>query len=202
MMCADQAFQNNKCIFVIPRQSNFSKLDFDSIVPFFSKTRLDTTSFFECIEGRQRPSRCPENMEFSVHTQECEAVKNHKTKKRSSGSRTGDICNFNTDCQSGMFCGSGVCTCLSDYVAIAGYCWPKVNPGESGCVEDLQCEAVWPAAKCSSSGLCECPHKTVPSRTRDGTVCVAAGVPPSCPLPEPSNPGLLRVFTNLDKNGF
>uniref|UniRef100_A0AC34QSG3 BPTI/Kunitz inhibitor domain-containing protein n=2 Tax=Panagrolaimus sp. JU765 TaxID=591449 RepID=A0AC34QSG3_9BILA len=136
-------------------------------------------------------------MEFSVHTQECEAVKNHKTKKRSSGSRTGDICNFNTDCQSGMFCGSGVCTCLSDYVAIAGYCWPKVNPGESGCVEDLQCEAVWPAAKCSSSGLCECPHKTVPSRTRDGTVCVAAGVPPSCPLPEPSNPELPNPATIL-----
>lgn len=96
-----------------------------------------------------------------------------------------------------MFCGSGVCTCLSDYVAIAGYCWPKVNPGESGCVEDLQCEAVWPGAKCSSSGLCECPTKTVPSRTRDGTVCVAAGVPPSCPLPEPNNPDLPNPATIL-----
>uniref|UniRef100_A0A914CEW9 EB domain-containing protein n=1 Tax=Acrobeloides nanus TaxID=290746 RepID=A0A914CEW9_9BILA len=59
-----------------------------------------------------------------------------------------------------MFCGSGVCSCLSDFVAISGYCWPKVNPGESGCIEDLQCEAVWPAARCSLAGMCECPPKT------------------------------------------
>uniref|UniRef100_A0A914PZP9 EB domain-containing protein n=1 Tax=Panagrolaimus davidi TaxID=227884 RepID=A0A914PZP9_9BILA len=134
-----------------------------------NKTRLDPTAFFECIEGAYRVIRCADNLAFSPHTQDCEAANSHKAKKRSSGSRTGDICNFNTDCQSGMFCGTGVCTCLSDYVAIAGYCWPKVNPGESGCIEDQQCEAVWPAAKCSSSGLCECPYKTVPSRTRDGT---------------------------------
>lgn len=29
-----------------------------------------------------------------------------------------------------MYCFNGACTCLSDYVAIAGYCWPKVNPGD------------------------------------------------------------------------
>uniref|UniRef100_A0AC35GV73 BPTI/Kunitz inhibitor domain-containing protein n=1 Tax=Panagrolaimus sp. PS1159 TaxID=55785 RepID=A0AC35GV73_9BILA len=162
-----------------------------------NKTRLDPTAFFECIEGTYRVIRCADNLAFSPHTQDCEAANSHKAKKRSSGSRTGDICNFNTDCQSGMFCGTGVCTCLSDYVAIAGYCWPKVNPGESGCIEDQQCEAVWPAAKCSSSGLCECPYKTVPSRTRDGTVCVPAGVPPSCPLPEPNNPDMPNPSTIL-----
>lgn len=41
----------------------------------------------------------------------------------SGASRTGDMCAFNTDCQSGMYCFNGACTCLSDYVAIAGYCW-------------------------------------------------------------------------------
>uniref|UniRef100_A0A7E4W2H1 Kunitz/Bovine pancreatic trypsin inhibitor domain protein n=1 Tax=Panagrellus redivivus TaxID=6233 RepID=A0A7E4W2H1_PANRE len=154
-----------------------------------NKTRLDRTAFFECIEGMIHIIRCGDNLVFSSHSQECESVNYHKTKKRSSsGSRTGDICAFNTDCQSGMFCGNGLCTCLSDYVAIAGYCWPKVNPGESGCVEDQQCEAVWPGARCSNGGLCECPYKTTPARTRDGTVCVPEGVPPACPLPEPNNP--------------
>ena len=97
--------------------------------------------------------------------------------------RVGDVCNFNTDCQRGMFCGGGVCTCLSDFVSIAQHCWPskpvlrrlppnksilleEVNPGESGCVENRQCEAVWPGTVCSSSGVCECPKGTVPSRTR------------------------------------
>lgn len=186
---AERELQNNFSFSVIAVTSKKVTFTIMVLFIFFSTTRLDPTAFFECIEGTYRTIRCADNLAFSPNTQECEAVNSHKTKKRSSGSRTGDICNFNTDCQSGMFCGTGVCTCLSDYVAIAGYCWPKVNPGESGCIEDQQCEAVWPAAKCSSSGLCECPYKTVPSRTRDGTVCVPAGVPPSCPLPEPNNPG-------------
>ncbi|EPB69117.1 Kunitz/Bovine pancreatic trypsin inhibitor domain protein [Ancylostoma ceylanicum] len=42
----------------------------------------------------------------------------------------------------------------------------EINPGESGCVDGRQCEAVWPEATCSSSGVCECPFATVPSRTR------------------------------------
>jgi len=98
------------------------------------------------------------------------------------------MCAYNTDCQSGMYCLNGVCACLSSYVAIAGYCWPRVNPGDSGCVEDLQCEGVWPGAKCARGGICSCPDHSVPAKTRDGTVCVAEGVPPSCPLPEPNNP--------------
>ncbi|PAV91824.1 hypothetical protein WR25_18984, partial [Diploscapter pachys] len=64
-----------------------------------------------------------------------------------------------------MFCGGGICTCLSDFVSLAQHCWPKVNPGESGCVENRQCEAVWPGTVCSSSGVCECSKGTVPSRT-------------------------------------
>lgn len=50
-----------------------------------------------------------------------------------------------------------------------------MNPGDSGCVEDLQCEAVWPGSKCARGGVCECPEHTVPSKTRDGTVCVSVG---------------------------
>ena len=37
--------------------------------------------------------------------------------------RVGDICSFNTDCLTGMYCSTGVCTCLSNYVAISGYCY-------------------------------------------------------------------------------
>lgn len=39
----------------------------------------------------------------------------------------------------------------------------EVNPGESGCIEDRQCEAVWPGARCSPAGICECPDDTVSS---------------------------------------
>ncbi|PAV57799.1 hypothetical protein WR25_05106 [Diploscapter pachys] len=97
-----------------------------------------------------------------------------------------------------MFCGGGICTCLSDFVSIAQHCWPKVNPGESGCVENRQCEAVWPGTVCSSSGVCECSKGTVPSRTRDGTVCISSDLPPSCPLPEPHNgmPNPATVLAN------
>uniref|UniRef100_A0A914C9P6 BPTI/Kunitz inhibitor domain-containing protein n=1 Tax=Acrobeloides nanus TaxID=290746 RepID=A0A914C9P6_9BILA len=170
-----------------------------------NRIRLDPTSYFECIDGITRVIRCAENREFYIESQQCEEISvRQKTRKRSTnstsstgGSRTGDICNFNTDCQSGMFCGSGVCSCLSDFVAISGYCWPKVNPGESGCIEDLQCEAVWPAARCSLAGMCECPPKTVPSRTRDGTQCVTSAVPPACPLPESNNPDVPSPATIL-----
>ena len=55
-----------------------------------NKTKLDTTSYFECVDGRYRLIRCSENLIFSDHSQECEAVTGHKTQKRSSGSRTGD----------------------------------------------------------------------------------------------------------------
>lgn len=37
----------------------------------------------------------------------------------------------------------------------------EVNPGDSGCIEDLQCESVWPGSKCSRGGICECPEYTV-----------------------------------------
>uniref|UniRef100_A0A8R1DIZ4 BPTI/Kunitz inhibitor domain-containing protein n=1 Tax=Caenorhabditis japonica TaxID=281687 RepID=A0A8R1DIZ4_CAEJA len=74
----------------------------------------------------------------------------------------------------------------------------QVNPGESGCVESRQCEAVWPGTTCNNAGLCECPKETVPSRTRDGTVCISAAIPPACPLPEAhnGNPNPATVLAN------
>ncbi|VDL75180.1 unnamed protein product [Nippostrongylus brasiliensis] len=76
----------------------------------------------------------------------------------------------------------------------------EVNPGESGCVDGRQCDAVWPDAVCSASGTCECPQSAVASRTRDGTVCISDQVPPSCPLPEPHNgvPNPATVLANPD----
>ncbi|CAJ0578735.1 unnamed protein product, partial [Mesorhabditis spiculigera] len=119
---------------------------------------------------------------FNPITRQCvteEAAENGERWRRkrstSGSSRVGDVCSFNTDCQRGMYCGGGVCSCLSDFVAINNHCWQKINPGESGCVEDRQCQAVWPQTTCSGSGVCECPENTVPSRTRDG--------PYSAPLP-------------------
>jgi len=60
----------------------------------------------------------------------------------------------------GMYCSTGVCTCLSTYILREYYCYEKVNPNQPGCTYDVQCEAVWPGAKCSmdsSIGTCRCP---------------------------------------------
>ncbi|CAD5219795.1 unnamed protein product [Bursaphelenchus xylophilus] len=163
--------------------------------------RTDPNAYFECWNGTLRSDKCIDGYIFNQPEQRCQPAEDHTLRKRSMGvagaSRTGDMCAFNTDCQSGMYCFNGACTCLSDYVAIAGYCWQKVNPGDSGCVEDLQCDAVWPGAKCSRAGMCECPEFTTPAKTRDGTMCVSAGVPPACPLPEPINAELPNPATLL-----
>uniref|UniRef100_A0A1I7SU90 Kunitz/Bovine pancreatic trypsin inhibitor domain protein n=1 Tax=Bursaphelenchus xylophilus TaxID=6326 RepID=A0A1I7SU90_BURXY len=93
----------------------------------------------------------------------------------------------------GMFCSTGTCTCLSNFVAIQGYCYLKKNPGESGCHYPEQCSAVWPESRCEKN-RCECPEDVngihyVMSKTRDGVVCILNsgedGDPvPKCPLPE------------------
>ncbi|KAK6049953.1 Kunitz/Bovine pancreatic trypsin inhibitor domain protein, partial [Cooperia oncophora] len=53
-----------------------------------------------------------------------------------------------------------------------------INPGESGCTQNRQCEAVWPGAYCRS-GECRCANNQPPFRTRDGLVCLNYGF---CPL--------------------
>ncbi|VDP08184.1 unnamed protein product [Heligmosomoides polygyrus] len=116
--------------------------------------------------------------------------------------RVGDICQYNTDCLGGMYCSGGACTCLSTYIMRENYCYEsgplaEVNPNQPGCTYDVQCEAVWPGAKCrvdSSLGTCRCPEEThVARETRDGWVCVSLRDHSSgttvplyfvCPLPE------------------
>ncbi|KHJ87490.1 EB module [Oesophagostomum dentatum] len=115
----------------------------------------------------------------------------------SGSGRVGDVCQYNTDCLGGMYCSGGVCTCLSTYIMREYYCYEKVNPNQPGCTYDVQCEAVWPGAKCrmdSSVGTCRCPEEThIARETRDGWVCVSlkdhstgTTVPLYfvCPLPE------------------
>ncbi|PIC39169.1 hypothetical protein B9Z55_010940 [Caenorhabditis nigoni] len=115
----------------------------------------------------------------------------------SGSGRVGDVCQYNTDCLSGMYCATGLCTCLSTYILRESYCYEKVNPNQPGCTYDVQCEAVWPGSKCrmdSSIGTCRCPEEThVARETRDGWVCISlrdhssGGTAPLyfvCPLPE------------------
>lgn len=115
----------------------------------------------------------------------------------------GDICVFNTDCLSGMYCSSGHCGCLSTFVAVDGYCYEsmlpfsfrmqgcflEVNPGRMGCTYDAQCSAVWPDSTCASN-MCNCPDGYKDRETRDGAVCVdlSQGTPFVCPLPDGVGP--------------
>ncbi|VDK17861.1 unnamed protein product [Anisakis simplex] len=120
-------------------------------------------------------------------------LKRYRRQGTAGSGRVGDSCSFNTDCLTGMFCSTGMCTCLSNFVAIQGYCYLKKNPGESGCQYSEQCSAVWPESRCEKS-RCECPEDVngvpyIQSKTRDGVICILRsgedGDPvPKCPLPE------------------
>ncbi|PIO60835.1 EB module, partial [Teladorsagia circumcincta] len=101
-----------------------------------------------------------------------------------SSGRVGDVCSFNTDCLSGMYCAIGQCRCLSTYIAVDAYCYERISPSESGCFYDVQCSAVWPDAFCKN-GQCHCPsHDMAAVKTRDGTLCIwSSSTEPSCPLP-------------------
>uniref|UniRef100_A0A0K0FEB1 EB domain-containing protein n=1 Tax=Strongyloides venezuelensis TaxID=75913 RepID=A0A0K0FEB1_STRVS len=92
-----------------------------------------------------------------------------------------------------MFCSTDTCACLSNFVAIQGYCYLKKNPGESGCQYSEQCSAIWSESRCEKS-RCICPENVngisyFMSKTRDGVVCILhssedTDVIPKCPLPE------------------
>uniref|UniRef100_A0A0N5B0E0 Kunitz/Bovine pancreatic trypsin inhibitor domain protein n=1 Tax=Syphacia muris TaxID=451379 RepID=A0A0N5B0E0_9BILA len=130
---------------------------------------------------------CVDPVQFPLHAQ-----------ATSGSGRVGDVCSFNTDCLSGMYCSSGICRCLSTYVAVDNYCYEKINPGQSGCFYDDQCFAVWPDAYCKG-GTCFCPADYMSAvKTRDGVVCVSViSGEPSCPLPNipgPNSPSSIVVL--------
>lgn len=203
----EESAQCDECDIISPGDpcNTIEKLPHFSCNNATGKIDYKPTLYLICIDGEMLSFDCSmKGMSPSVFnpiTKECQLEEDEGRRRKrgvTESARVGDMCSFNTDCQRGMFCGGGVCSCLSDFVAISQHCWPKVNPGESGCVESRQCEAVWPGTVCNSAGLCECPKTTVPSRTRDGTVCISSAIPPSCPLPEAHNgqPNPATVLAN------
>uniref|UniRef100_A0A913HEF1 BPTI/Kunitz inhibitor domain-containing protein n=1 Tax=Strongyloides stercoralis TaxID=6248 RepID=A0A913HEF1_STRER len=159
-----------------------------------NKINILDASYLECDSKKNVYvlKSCYRNEKFIGN--KCQILKERKKRQGISGSgRVGDFCSFNTDCLAGMFCSTGTCACLSNFVAIQGYCYLKKNPGESGCQYSEQCSAIWPESRCEKS-RCICPEDVngipyVMSKTRDGVVCILhsgedTDVIPKCPLPE------------------
>ncbi|XGW15900.1 hypothetical protein V3C99_001391 [Haemonchus contortus] len=124
---------------------------------------------------------------------ECSSEQHHRPERQTGSGRVGDACAFNTDCLTGMFCNSGLCSCLTSYIAAESYCYQKIDPGQPGCVYNEQCSAVWPDAFCDTSagvGTCRCGENKVERTTRDGHVCLDMLdgnqniLAITCPLPE------------------
>ncbi|XP_003371254.1 putative kunitz/Bovine pancreatic trypsin inhibitor domain protein [Trichinella spiralis] len=117
-----------------------------------------------------------------VHVLQQEQVIMQKLRLVSQNAIVGVPCNENIDCQTtdgGTYCDTTKrCACLPSFVNINGFCYKKINPGQSGCTYEEQCNSVWPGAYCSSDSICKCPDGQPPQRTRDGTVCTFPG---SCP---------------------
>ncbi|GMR42444.1 hypothetical protein PMAYCL1PPCAC_12639, partial [Pristionchus mayeri] len=85
----------------------------------------------------------------------------------SSGSTlVGEVCRENVDCVQGSLCEEGRCHCTLSHVQIEAYCWKRMNPEESGCTYDAQCEAVSPGSRCVFS-ICRCSGNRSPSATRE-----------------------------------
>uniref|UniRef100_A0A1I7XAX5 Kunitz/Bovine pancreatic trypsin inhibitor domain protein n=1 Tax=Heterorhabditis bacteriophora TaxID=37862 RepID=A0A1I7XAX5_HETBA len=159
-----------------------------------NKTDVHENSFLVCnlIKNKIERKMCGQ-AQFFIDGKCRSGNVRYKRQGVAGSGRVGDFCSFNTDCLTGMFCSTGSCTCLSNFVAIQGYCYLKKNPGESGCQYAEQCSAVWPESRCEKS-RCECPEDVngipyVQAKTRDGVVCILHsgedGDPvPKCPLPE------------------
>lgn len=124
---------------------------------------------------------------------DCATRQHHRPERQTGSGRVGDACVFNTDCLTGMFCNSGMCSCLTSYIAAESYCYQKIDPGQPGCVYNEQCSAVWPDSFCDTSagvGTCRCGENKVERSTRDGHVCLDKldanqnVLAITCPLPE------------------
>ncbi|EYB89376.1 hypothetical protein Y032_0232g3024 [Ancylostoma ceylanicum] len=156
--------------------------------PRTKKIDVESSSYLICSEGTYRQRQCSDDgrTHFSATTLECvdPATLTFHAQGTSGSGRVGDVCTFNTDCLSGMYCAIGQCRCLSTYIAVDAYCYERISPSESGCFYDVQCSAVWPDAYCKN-GQCQCPSQDmVAVKTRDGTLCLwSSPTEPSCPLP-------------------
>ncbi|KAL6740242.1 hypothetical protein Aduo_013616 [Ancylostoma duodenale] len=156
--------------------------------PRTKKIDVESSSYLTCSEGVYRQRKCSDDgrTHFSATTLECvdPATLTFHAQGTSGSGRVGDVCSFNTDCLSGMYCAIGQCRCLSTYIAVDAYCYERISPSESGCFYDVQCSAVWPDAFCKN-GQCQCPSQDmVAVKTRDGTLCLwSSPTEPSCPLP-------------------
>ena len=95
-------------------------------------------------------------------------------------------CQTTNDClQEGARCFNGQCLCLTTHINVQGRCLPswitlhsfgdptcaEIKPGQSQCLYDEQCTAVWPRTRCVNS-ICQCDRSAVQVRTRDGIVCM------------------------------
>lgn len=83
-----------------------------------------------------------------------------------------------------------------------------INPEQTGCMLDVQCQIAWPGTRCdTSTSTCRCspnpsqaPVDRRPVVTKDGIVCASAS---TCPLPEGTgvvNPSQLSAFLDLSNN--
>uniref|UniRef100_A0A914C9V7 BPTI/Kunitz inhibitor domain-containing protein n=1 Tax=Acrobeloides nanus TaxID=290746 RepID=A0A914C9V7_9BILA len=187
----------NECLLLNPGDKCSKEITQESLYcdPITNRTEIHESSFIICDLRKRIILRksCASGQHFIDGA--CQSVRHSRYKRQgvAGSGRVGDFCSFNTDCLTGMFCSTGTCTCLSNFVAIQGYCYLKKNPGESGCQYAEQCSAVWPESRCEKS-RCECPEDVngipyVMSKTRDGVVCILHsgenGDPvPKCPLPE------------------
>ncbi|VDM84459.1 unnamed protein product [Strongylus vulgaris] len=126
------------------------------------KIDVEPSSYLACSEGVYRQQQCSDDgrLHFSATLLDCidPAMFTFHAQGTSGSGRVGDVCTFNTDCLSGMYCAVGQCRCLSTYIAVDAYCYEKIPPSESGCFYDVQCSAVWPDAYCKS-GQCQCPSE-------------------------------------------
>ncbi|VDM45373.1 unnamed protein product [Toxocara canis] len=164
------------------------------VITYCSRVDIHEDAYLVCdpTKGRLVRKTCAHG-ELFVNGVCSNMSKRYRRQGVAGSGRVGDFCSFNTDCLTGMFCSTGTCTCLSNFVAIQGYCYLKKNPGESGCQYAEQCSAVWPESRCEKS-RCECPEDVngipyIQSKTRDGVICILQsgedGDPvPKCPLPE------------------
>lgn len=187
---------NGECELVLPGQACEEETTIESLFCDAKTNKTDTNEdeFLICnlLKKQIEAKKCPKGHTFIDGKCRTSAVRYKRQGVAGSG-RVGDFCSFNTDCLTGMFCSTGSCTCLSNFVAIQGYCYLKKNPGESGCQYAEQCSAVWPESRCEKS-RCECPEDVngipyVQGKTRDGVICILHsgedGDPvPKCPLPE------------------